>query len=400
MASNSRREKGTGSWDTITKGGISYYRFRKKYNGMTSRKEFTGRTKADVKRKVQEFESKNMHITNRDYLKMPLSECIDTVLESLESTFKTNNYATLQSTNRCYIKTNKIADVQMGSIDSVLIQNYYNELSKKYSESTVKKTRTLFNTIFDYLVSINIMTANPAKGIKMPHKTNYAVQKKEHSFLSLEQAARFKEVALMKADETIAGVKTGDYIYGRNARFCLIVLYTGMRIGEAYALTWDDVDFKRNVIRINKSMERIKINDTYKWITDTPKKPASIRVIPMSNIAKEQLLYLKTIAPGNTAKGTDTIFVTKNNIPPSQSTLTRTLKAILTRAEINPDGFGLHDLRHSFGSMLLEKGWETNQPVDIKVISELLGHDDVSTTYNTYLHIMNTHKSEVVNLLI
>ena len=120
----------------------------------------------------------------------------------------------------------------------------------------------------------------------------------------------------------------------------------------------------------------------------------------MSNIAKEQLLYLKTIAPGNIAKGTDTIFVTKNNIPPSQSTLTRTLKAILTRAEINPDGFGLHDLRHSFGSMLLEKGWETNQPVDIKVISELLGHDDVSTTYNTYLHIMNTHKSEVVNLLI
>lgn len=99
MASNSRREKGTGSWDTITKGGISYYRFRKKYNGMTSRKEFTGRTKADVKRKVQEFESKNMHITNRDYLKMPISECIDTVLESLESTFKTNNYATLQSTN-------------------------------------------------------------------------------------------------------------------------------------------------------------------------------------------------------------------------------------------------------------------------------------------------------------
>lgn len=173
-----------------------------------------------------------------------------------------------------------------------------------------------------------------------------------------------------------------------------------MRIGEAYALTWDDVNFKRNVIRINKSMERIKINGKYQWITDTPKKPASIRVIPMSNIAKEQLLYLKMISPGNAAKGTDTIFVTDSNIPPSQSSLTRTLKAILTRAEINPNGFGLHDLRHSFGSMLLEKGWETNHPVDIKVISELLGHDDVSTTYNTYLHIINSHKSEVVNLLI
>lgn len=395
-----RREKGTGSWGTVTKRGITYYRFRKLYPGMTNHKEFTGRTKAEVKRKVQEFESKSVHITNSDFNKMTLEQCIENVLNVLEPTFKTNNYATLQATFRCYIKTNKIADVQMGSIDTIMIQDYYSKLSKKYSESTVKKTRTLFNTVFDYLVSCNIMSSNPAKGIKMPHTTNYAVQKKEHSFLSLEQADKFYETALMKADEVTAGVRTGDYIYGRNARFCLIVLYTGMRIGEAYGLTWNDVDFKRNVIRINKTKERIKVNGKYQWIVDTPKRSASIRVIPLIEKAKQQLLYLKTIQPGINAKPTDNIFVTESNIPPSQSSLTRTLKAILTRADINPVGFGLHDLRHSFGSMLLQKGWETNQPVDIKVISELLGHKDVSITYNTYLHIMNTHKSEVMNLLL
>ena len=124
----SRREKGTGSWDTVTKKGVVYQRYRKKYDGMSSRKEFTGRTKADVRRKIQEFESKTMHITNRDYLKMTLGDCIDSVLNSLEPTFKANNYATLQATNRCYIKTNKISEVQMGSIDSMLIQNYYVEL--------------------------------------------------------------------------------------------------------------------------------------------------------------------------------------------------------------------------------------------------------------------------------
>lgn len=395
-----RREKGTGSWGTVTKRGITYYRFRKLYPGMTNHKEFTGRTKAEVKRKVQEFESKSVHITNSDFNKMTLEQCIENVLNVLEPTFKTNNYATLQATFRCYIKTNKIADVQMGSIDTIMIQDYYSELSKKYSESTVKKTRTLFNTVFDYLVACNIMSSNPAKGIKMPHTTNYAVQKKEHSFLSLEQADKFYETALMKADEVTAGVRTGDYIYGRNARFCLIVLYTGMRIGEAYGLTWNDVDFKRNVIRINKTKERIKVNGKYQWIVDTPKRSASIRIIPLIEKAKQQLLYLKTIQPGINAKPTDNIFVTESNIPPSQSSLTRTLKAILTRADINPVGFGLHDLRHSFGSMLLQKGWETNQPVDIKVISELLGHKDVSITYNTYLHIINTHKSEVMNLLL
>lgn len=47
-----RREKGSGSWDTVTKNDITYYRYRKKYVGMTSRKEFVGRTKADVKRNI------------------------------------------------------------------------------------------------------------------------------------------------------------------------------------------------------------------------------------------------------------------------------------------------------------------------------------------------------------
>ena len=145
-----RREKGSGSWDTVTKNDITYYRYRKKYDGMTSRKEFVGRTKADVKRKIQEFEAKSMRVNQKDYRKMTLGECIDNILQTLEPTFKTNNYATLQSTNRCYIKTNPIADVQMAAIDKIVIQTYYTNMSKKYSESTVKKTRTLsilFSTI-------------------------------------------------------------------------------------------------------------------------------------------------------------------------------------------------------------------------------------------------------------
>ena len=84
MTARPRWEKGTGSWDTVTKNGITYYRYRKKYDGMTSRKEFVARTKADVKHKIKEYESRTMHITNRDYLKMTLGECVDIVLESLD----------------------------------------------------------------------------------------------------------------------------------------------------------------------------------------------------------------------------------------------------------------------------------------------------------------------------
>lgn len=58
-----RREKGTGSWGTVTKRGITYYRFRKLYPGMTNHKEFTGRTKAEVKRKVQELSFEETTLT-------------------------------------------------------------------------------------------------------------------------------------------------------------------------------------------------------------------------------------------------------------------------------------------------------------------------------------------------
>ena len=124
-----RREKGSGSWDTVTKNDITYYRYRKKYDGMTSRKEFVGRTKADVRRKIQEFEAKSMRVNQKDYRKMTLGECIDNILQTLEPTFKTNNYATLQSTNRCYIKTNPIADVQMAAIDKIVIHTFYTNMS-------------------------------------------------------------------------------------------------------------------------------------------------------------------------------------------------------------------------------------------------------------------------------
>lgn len=73
---------------------------------------------------------------------------IDNILQTLEPTFKTNNYATLQSTNRCYIKTNPIADVQMAAIDKIVIQTYITNMSKKYSESTVQRLELLFNIVF------------------------------------------------------------------------------------------------------------------------------------------------------------------------------------------------------------------------------------------------------------
>ena len=96
---------------------------------------------------------------------------------------------------------------------------------------------------------------------------------------------------------------------GRNARFCSVSSLYWYAYRRSYALTWKDIDFKNNTINIDKTMERIKVDSKYQWLIDTPKRPKSIRVIPLANRAKEQLLWLKTVSPGLKASGDDHIFV-------------------------------------------------------------------------------------------
>ena len=66
---------GNGCWDTITKNGIQYVRFRKNYPGFSGTKSFTGKTKAAVKKKIEKFENEDLHITDTNYKKMTLAQC-------------------------------------------------------------------------------------------------------------------------------------------------------------------------------------------------------------------------------------------------------------------------------------------------------------------------------------
>ena len=75
---------------------------------------------------------------------------------------------------------------------------------------------------------------------------------------------------------------------------------------------------------------------------------------------------------------------TRNRVVISPDSLSKTFKKILLGAGIEP--CGTHTLRHTFASILFERG------IDVKVVSELLGHSDVSTTYNTYIHLIKKTK--------
>jgi len=168
----------------------------------------------------------------------------------------------------------------------------------------------------------------------------------------------------------------------------ILVMLTGIRIGELCALKWENVDLINEVIYINKTMQRIK--DTTKIgkaktkiIEDTPKSNASIRTIPISSILLRKLKEFK--ANDNTYLLTNTT----NYIEPR--IYQRHFKNYLEACNIKDNNF--HVLRHTFATRAVTRA------MDIKTLSVLLGHTDVSFTMKRYVHPNMEHKREQIEKL-
>ena len=114
----------------------------------------------------------------------------------------------------------------------------------------------------------------------------------------------------------------------------------------------------------------------------------SNRIIKLSKKAINAITELNKIY---NYSDNDYIFQTKHKKPIRPRNLQNTLDYILKKANINHKG--LHVLRHTFASMLFKKG------VDIKTVSELLGHEEVRVTYNTYIHLIQEQKNQAIDLL-
>lgn len=188
-----------------------------------------------------------------------------------------------------------------------------------------------------------------------------AVPKTELAILSQNEQRKLETFLLSNFSLLSAGV--------------FIALHTGMRIGEICGLSWDDVDFTKGIIKVRHTVARIK-NDTdketkSKLILDTPKTNASVREIPISTVLSPVLIRLKSIS----SKG---FVISGTNEFTKPRTFEYHYHRILDKCGIASINF--HALRHTFATRCVEVG------VDIKSLSEILGHADVGITLNTYVH--------------
>lgn len=165
-----------------------------------------------------------------------------------------------------------------------------------------------------------------------------------------------------------------------------ICLSSGMRIGEVCALTWEDVDTDNGVINVNRTIQRIYVieDGTRKTelILDTPKTKNSIREIPISKDLLRILKPFKKIV--NPA-----FFVLTNDAKPTEPRTYRSYYKNLMR-ELKMPELKFHGLRHSFATRCIESN------CDYKTVSVLLGHSNISTTLNLYVHPNMEQKKKAI----
>ncbi len=242
---------------------------------------------------------------------------------------------------------------------------------------------------FTVALSQNGLSANTVNGLvsllKASLKCAVRVEMvdKEFSHAIVRPKGKEKRVECFSKDEQ---KKIEQYVFDKNNhRYFGIVLtlYLGLRIGELLALTWDDIDFNKNTITISKSCHDSWKEGKYIKIIDTPKTDCSVRTIP---IPKQLLPHLKKLRKCHKRSY---VIEGKTDFGAEIRSYQNTFDLLLKRLNIPHRGF--HSLRHTFATRALECG------MDIKTLSEILGHTNPTITLKRYAHSMIEHKAEMMN---
>ena len=167
----------------------------------------------------------------------------------------------------------------------------------------------------------------------------------------------------------------------------LLCLYTGMRIGEICALKWEDIDLNKRTINVRHTLQRVYIGkNTTKIIYDAPKSEKSNRSIPMSNI-----IYLKLKDIKKDCNKNDYFLTSDDKTYLEPRGYQYVFKKCLKECNIQNRNF--HTLRHTFATDCINVG------MDVKSLSELLGHSDVGITLNRYVHSSDKMKKRYLEKL-
>ena len=236
-------------------------------------------------------------------------------------------------------------------------QFVFAKLDEGLSQKSVKDILIVLKMVLRFGVKYNLI-AHRQIDIRFPTER----ERKEVEVLS--KANQRKIMEFVKSNFTFQNL--GIYI----------CLSAGLRIGEVCALTWDDIDAEQGVIYVTKTIQRIylvgEMEKHTEVIIDTPKSKNSIREIPMTRDLMRIIKPLKKVVNGS-------FYVLTNSAAPTEPRTYRNYYKRLMK-QLDIPALKFHGLRHSFATRCIESN------CDYKTVSVLLGHSNISTTLNLYVH--------------
>lgn len=356
-------------------------------NGKPIKKYFYGSTQSEVKKKLKDFKV-NIARGYENVSKMTLSTYLERYLKIYKlNSIKQSSYDRLESTFEHHVKP-EIGYMQMGNINVDDIQQLINDKAQELSYSSVKKIQELLNQCFKHAFVTGDILRNPMLGVVMPKQSMMNVQTKK--------VQEYSKKDIMKIEKVINTTFDSKRQLYRYSPIFIFILNTGLRAGEALALTWDKIDFKKKTVMISNSLSLVKNRNgkedenKRKIIISDTKTINGNRIIPLNQKAIKALREIQRRNEFQNIKSEYVVCDLNGNYLPPRN-FQRTFECILTKAKV--ENQGIHALRHTFGSRALRAG------VEIKVVSELLGHSNITITYNRYIHVLKEQKIHAVELL-
>lgn len=347
-------------------------------------KKFSAPTQREVKQKLKHF-IQSQYLSPSSLRKITLNEYYHEWIQKKARQLKPTSLQRIKSTYQTFIEP-EIGYLQFSQIDTNDIQKLIDTFAKSKSYSSLKKIKDLINAIYQYDDGLppnqRVSSFNPCKNVILTKQ----MTKEEPTIKYFTDS----EIAKIKEEICRTTESTGTLIYPYGFIY-LLILNTGMRMGEALALTKEDISLENKTIRINKNMIVAFLPEQHKYgirIQASPKTISGNRTLSLNKGAIEALEGLYAAFP-------NTIYLALNlkgeRISPQNAE--STFKQILKKCDIASHKRGVHSLRHTFARKLFETG------VDVKVVSNILGHSGVRITYDTYIDIIQDYQAKVMDVI-
>lgn len=356
-----------------------------------------------LREKVEEIEAdKRDGIDGKSARKITLNEAFVSYMEGKVSLKQSTR------TNYLYMYRNYVQDTlgrkSLQNIKYSTVKKFYISLiqEKGFKPNSMEIIHTILHPVFTQAVRDDYIRSNPTDGIMAEIKKSHDWEKPKRHALTIEEQTAF--ISYIAASE--------QYIHWLPMFTCF--LGTGCRVGELIGLRWEDCDFENRTISINHNLiYRQQENGHMELHITTPKTSAGCRTIPMMEEVRKALLQEKMAQFSHERKNVEVdgysgfVFTNRFGDVYTPHTVNRAIERIYkaynaqeterakkeNREPLLIRHFSAHNLRHTFCTRFCEN--ETN----VKVVQEIMGHADISTTMNIYAEATEAKKREAVNSL-